>query len=207
MVNNFNNEGLKKVMDNSDRDFYYSGFITKRDKDFIEGEIDNKHQREIVYYNFKNHDELLSYEEDIVGICNSLNARFYLYPRKISYRSVMFALQRTMINAAEINQENNVIKNINSILKYERPNNIKFPEAFTLLDYDKKDNVNEFRSELFNLLGENLLLDMPTVYGHHFLLTNAGEIELEVISKMETELMDIKPDAALLIYYNDDSDE
>lgn len=208
MVNNFYNEDLKKIMDKNKEEGdpngkgFFSGFITKRDKDFSDEKPDLKHQREIVYYTFNSYEELLSYKDDIIGVCNALNARFYLYPRRISYKTTLFSLFKTMLGAAEIDEEAGIIRNINSILKYERPFSIDIPENYTLLDYDRKDNVELFRSELKTIIGDRLVADMPTVYGHHFLITNVDNAALEMIKGLEPDQMDIKPDAALLIYYN-----
>lgn len=208
MVNNFYNEDLKKIMDknkeegDSNGKGFFSGFIKKRDKDFSDEKPDLKHQREIVYYTFNSYEELLSYKDDIIGVCNALNARFYLYPRRISYKTTLFSLFKTMLGAAEIDEEAGIIRNINSILKYERPFSIDIPENYTLLDYDRKDNVELFRSELKTIIGDRLVADMPTVYGNHFLITNVDNAALEMIKGLEPNQMDIKPDAALLIYYN-----
>ena len=208
MVNNFYNEDLKKIMDknkeegDSNGKGFFSGFIKKRDKDFSDEKPDLKHQREIVYYTFNSYEELLSYKDDIIGVCNALNARFYLYPRRISYKATMFSLFKTMLGAVEINEEAGIIRNINSILQYERPFSIDILENYTLLDYDRKDNVELFRSELKTIIGDRLVADMPTVYGNHFLITNVDNAALEMIKGLEPNQMDIKPDAALLIYYN-----
>ena len=134
MVNNFYNEDLKKIMDKNKEEGYSNGkgFLLwihkKRDKDFSDEKPDLKHQREIVYYTFNSYEELLSYKDDIIGVCNALNARFYLYPRRISYKTTMFSLFKTMLGAAEIDEEAGIIRNINSILKYERPFSIDIPE-------------------------------------------------------------------------------
>ncbi len=208
MVNNFYNEDLKKIMDknkeegNSNGKGFFSGFVKKRPKDFSDEKPNPKHQRELVYYTFNSYEELLSYKDDIIGVCNALNARFYLFPRRISYKATMFSLFKTMLGAAEINEEAGIIRNINSILIYERPFSIDIPENYTLLDYDRKDNVELFRSELKTIIGDRLVADMPTVYGNHFLITNVDNADLEMIKGLEPDQMDIKPDAALLIYYN-----
>lgn len=203
-VNNFDNPSLIKLMtDSSKEGFYFSGFITRRPKDFKNNDIKdkNKKQDEIIYYIFNNHNELEVYKEDIIKICKSINARFYLYPRPISYRLTMFSLYKTLIGAAEINQESLVIRNINTMLKYERPFSIDHPNTYTLLDYDRNDNVEEFKSKLINIVGNRCISDMPTVYGHHFVLTNVSKEELDEVQRLEPDQMDIKPDSAILIYY------
>lgn len=205
MINNFKNvESLFNITPGN----YISGVILKRNKDkIIHPELDQDSIKEdFKFYCFESYEEFLSHEEEIKVICNALNLRFYLYPRPLSFKKVAFSLLKTTIDNLDLRGERVAIKNIDKILRYERPYSIDNTKSYLLIDFDNKENIEFVRKEILNIIKDKLIIDIPTLYGQHFLIENPSWEETEELKTLSKEIDDftIKVDSPILIYYNED---
>ena len=198
MINNF--DKIIDILDFTEGDFYYI-MIYKRSKDII-GLKSHQKTRIIKTYTIQSKEEYLFIKDDIIKICQALNARCGISTNRYNFKKLGFRIINRMIDSIENNIYNykylfdKVVGKDISIITQKR----------ILIDLDEKDQsklllLNEFieTKTLYN--NSKIYLTVETNNGYHLLCSKINTKEFEIFIKEYDINAQIHKNNFLALYY------
>jgi hypothetical protein len=199
IVDNFNL--IDSILEfNSEEEFYFLQILQRRKDDNIVGISSN--YRVIKSYYIYSHEELMRRKDKIIELCESNNARAYIYLNVRNTVDVSWACAEKYLELIKTNNTHMCYRVFDKVCGVSR--NKSYPIKW-IVDLDSKDE--DYKNTIISLINlcegnHSIYYEVPTVHGVH-IITDGFNLNKfrQLLAMNKLENVDVQKDNPTLLYY------